>query len=460
VQIIAITSDEFDRLLEINESHFVDFKSKRIAPAKITRSVSAFGNADGGELFVGIEEDDDGSTRWDGFDKLEDANGLVQAVENCSTAANDIRMDFFQSDRGSGVVLRVEISKSQSIITASDGKPYLRKGAQNLPQVAPEQVRRLELNKGITSFEDQTVRDDVDAVVNSMAVIEFMLNVIPHNEPEAWLKKQRLIRDALPTVAAEILFGDEPQTVLPKSTIKVYRYKTSGAEGTRETLDFQPITVEGNAYSLIRSAVAETVRITEQSQVLGHSGLEQIHYPTEAIHEVITNAVLHRDYSLNDDVHVRIFDNRIEVESPGTLPAHVTERNILKERFARNPKIVRIINKFPDPPNKDVGEGLNTAFEAMRNLRLKEPLIQQRENSVLVVLRHERLAGTEETIMEYLSKNDEINNSKAREICHEGSENKMKRTFERMMESQLIERIPERRGKATAYRVVKKDESK
>jgi len=46
------------------------------------------------------------------------------------------------------------------------------------------------------------------------------------------------------------------------------------------------------------------------------------------------------------------------------LPAHITPKNILKERFARNGNLVRVINKFPDPPNKDVGEGLNTAFEA------------------------------------------------------------------------------------------------
>jgi len=65
-------------------------------------------------------------------------------------------------------------------------------------------------------------------------------------------------------------------------------------------------------------------------------------------HEIITNAVLHRDYSVADDVHIRIFDNRVEVVSPGMLPAHITPENILSERFARNAAIVRLINKFPD----------------------------------------------------------------------------------------------------------------
>ena len=152
-------------------------------------------------------------------------------------------------------------------------------------------------------------------------------------------------------------------------------------------------------------------------------------YPQEALHEVITNAILHRDYSIADDVHVRVFDNRVEVESPGRFPAHITSKNILKERFARNGNIVRIINKFPDPPNKDVGEGLNTAFEAMRNLRLKEPIFLEPENAVVVVIRHEKLASAEDIIMEYLQNNDMITNRVAREMTGIQSENSMKNVF-------------------------------
>jgi ATP-dependent DNA helicase RecG len=79
------------------------------------------------------------------------------------------------------------------------------------------------------------------------------------------------------------------------------------------------------------------------------------------------------------------------------LPGHVTIKNVLDERFARNPKMVRIINKFPNPPNKDVGEGLNTAFESMGKLRLKDPSVELRDNNVVVTLRHEKLATPEET---------------------------------------------------------------
>jgi ATP-dependent DNA helicase RecG len=101
--------------------------------------------------------------------------------------------------------------------------------------------------------------------------------------------------------------------------------------GTRATLQGQPVTIEGNLYDQIYAAVKTTVRLVEEVRLLGPSGLEEVRYPEVALHEIITNAVIHRDYSIADDIHVRIFDNRIEVASPGRLPAHITPSNILED---------------------------------------------------------------------------------------------------------------------------------
>jgi len=166
----------------------------------------------------------------------------------------------------------------------------------------------------------------------------------------------------------------------------------------------------------------------------------------------VTNAVLHRDYSILSDIQIRIYDNRIEVESPGRLPGHVTVTNILREQSARNPKLVRLINKFPNPPNKDVGEGLNTAFEAMKKLRLKEPEIEERENSVVVHIAHAPLASPEDTVIQYLESHDEITNSIGRDLTGIRSENTMKEVFYRLAKRKLIERVPGKRGSASAWR--------
>jgi ATP-dependent DNA helicase RecG len=453
IQIQRISQQQKEKILQFEEGHFLDFKSVEIAPGKLTRHISAFANADGGEIYIGIFEERDGVFVWRGFSNQEDANAHIQVFEGLFPLSQDFSYTFLECNPAEGLVLQILINKTRDIKIASDGKPYIRRGAQSLPVEQGEGLRQLELAKGLTSFESQTIDAPWDEITNSLNIIKFLIQIVPTAEPEVWLKKQMLIRDDKPTVAGVMLFADEPQAFLPKrSSIKIYRYQTSDAIGSRETLAFDPITIEGNVYDQIYSSVNKTVELINSLTVLGEKSLEKVNYPYETLHEIITNAVIHRDYSFADDIHIRIFDNRIEVESPGRLPAHITEDNILKERFSRNGTIVRLINKFPNPPNKDVGEGLNTAFEAMRKLRLKEPRIRQRENSVLVEIRHEPLATPEDTVFEYLNRNDEINNSKAREICHIGSENVMKRVFERLIDRDMIERIPDRNGRAIAYR--------
>lgn len=189
---------------------------------------------------------------------------------------------------------------------------------------------------------------------------------------------------------------------------------------------------------------------------MSQGSLSTIEYPQEALHEIITNALIHRDYSIADDVHIRIFDNRIEVQSPGRLPAHVTPQNILEERFARNGATVRILNKFPNPPNQDVGEGLNTAFRAMNKLGLREPKIFEQDNCVLVVIRHESLASPQEAIMDYLQDHMEINNKRAREITHITADYRVKNVFGKMVQSGLIEQVPGSKTSNTRYRRVGK----
>lgn len=196
-----------------------------------------------------------------------------------------------------------------------------------------------------------------------------------------------------------------------------------------------------------------TVETVEAIRMMGSSGLERVQYPEVTLHEIITNAALHRDYSIADDIHVRVFDNRIEVESPGRLPAHITPANILDERYARNGGIVRWINKFPDPPNKDVGEGLRTAFDAMRSLKLKPPIISETANAVLVTIRHETLASPEEMIVAYLANNEEISNSVVRLLSGIGSENKVKRILQKKVKAGELEPVPDRSLRDAADRL-------
>ena len=395
-----------------------------------------------------------GAFSWRGFKDVEAANAHIQVFDSLFPLGQDFQYTFLSlTGDGYGMVLHIEVRKTRDIKRATDGHPYVRRGAQTIRVATPEALKQLEYTKGLATFETEAVNVDKSTVTDSTEIFEFMIEVIPTSEPEPWLRKQQILRDGRPTVAGCLLFADEPQALLPKHCgIKIYRYTTKEAVGSRETLAFDPITIEGPLYDQIHLAVKTTTQVVQEAKKLGEEALEEVNYPPEAIHEIITNAVLHRDYSVADDVHIRVFDNRVEVESPGRLPAHITVDNILDERFARNGTLVRLLNKYPDPPNKDVGEGLNTAFNAMHKLGLKEPVIEQRANSVLVQIKHETLASPEEVILAYLEENDSIQNKTARELCHVPGDYAIRAIFKRLEARELIERVPGTNTASTAYR--------
>ncbi|MFM6001841.1 MAG: ATP-binding protein, partial [Sphaerospermopsis kisseleviana] len=280
---------------------------------------------------------------WEGFKKQEDAHNFITTIDNLFTTEEGCDYEFL-SFSNKGLVLHIEIPKTKSLIRASDKDVFLRRNAENKRQ-SEEGIITILYNKGIESFENQTVSNaEIEELTESNSMLNFIKNNGIISEPLQFLTKQKLIRKDLPTVCGILLFSELPQAIIPKHCgIKIYRYKTTDDEGIRESLAFNPITIEGEIYSQIKSAVEKTKEIVESIPKLSDCGLEKVTYPPETLHEIITNAVLHRDYSRTDDIHIRIFDNRIEVESPGKLPGHITVNNILDERSSRNGNLVRII---------------------------------------------------------------------------------------------------------------------
>jgi ATP-dependent DNA helicase RecG len=454
IEVIEVTGGERNRLLSLEEGHFVELKAIAVSTKKLGRTVSAFANSTGGDLYIGIGETELLGSKvrtWHGFRDQEAANGHLQSLEALFPLGAEYSYEFLSCPGSVGHVLHITVQRTPQIARAHNKKVFVRRGAQNIEVKGEEALRRLQLDKGIVSYEKQSVSADLSILTKSDKLADFIKQVVPMQTPPVFVRKQVLSRNNQPIVAGVLLFADEPQAVLPKSGVKLFRYKTAG-EPTRETLVADPEAIEGTTYDLIYSAVGKTVAMMEGIQRLGPQGFEPVVYPEKTLHEIVTNAILHRDYSIATDVQIRVFDNRIEIESPGRLPGHVTTRNILKTQFSRNGVMVRLVHKFPNPPNKDVGEGLNTAFDEMKKSRLKPPVIRETENSVLVEIRHDRLASPEETIMDYLANHAEITNRTARELTGIVSENTMKVVFLRLAKSHLIRKIPGRsRGAAAAW---------
>jgi ATP-dependent DNA helicase RecG len=202
---VAIGSEERSKILALQEGHFGDLKAIEIGPAKLTRTVAALSNAEGGEVYVGIAEESARTRHWRGFPTPEDANAHLQVFEPLFPLGEGYSYTFLESPGDSGVVLKVDVGKSRDVKVASDGKVYIRRGAQNLPVEDEPGLLRLRRNKGLVSFETETVSADPALLANSTVTLGFMLEVVPIAEPDAWLRKQQIIQMDKPTVAGIVL---------------------------------------------------------------------------------------------------------------------------------------------------------------------------------------------------------------------------------------------------------------
>jgi ATP-dependent DNA helicase RecG len=257
-------------------------------------------------------------------------------------------------------------------------------------------------------------------------------------------------------VSAALLFHPCPSAVIPrKCAVKITRYETKEDDPERDHLAEQ-ITIEGALYPLINETVHAVEKIMSSVKIWTPDGLKNLNYPPEAIWEVIVNALIHRDYSISDDTQILIYNNRIEVLSPGRLPGYVTVENILDARYARNSKIVRTLNRYKEAPNKDLGEGLNTTFQKMKEWGLKSPSITEEGNYFKVTLPHIPLAAPTEAILNFLKNNDTIANQQARDITGIKSENLVKVEFYKLRDEGFIERVPGLKGPKSAWQLTKK----
>jgi ATP-dependent DNA helicase RecG len=240
--------------------------------------------------------------------------------------------------------------------------------------------------------------------------------------------------------------------------VRIVRYETKEDDPERDHLGAIE-SVEGPLYELIHETVRRVSEIMSSISVWTTDGARAMEYPPETLWEIVVNAIIHRDYSISDDVQVLIFDNRIEVLSPGRLPAFVTSSNIIDVRYARNPRIVTKLSRYKNPPNKDIGEGLNTAFQRMKEWRLRSPEIVDETNYVRVIIPHAPLATPQEAIMEFVAKHGTITNRQARDITGIKSENAVKREFYKLKDAGLLEMIPELQGNKAAWRPMVRAES-
>jgi ATP-dependent DNA helicase RecG len=278
IEVVEITCGERDRLLALEEGHFAELKGVDVSTKKSGRTVSAFANASGGDRCIGIGETEllDVKVRtWRGFKDQEAANGHLQSLEALFPLGAKYSYEFLSCPGSIGLVLHIAVQRTPQVARSHNKRIYIRRGAQNIQVTGIEALRRLELDKGIISYENQTVNADLTVLIKSVKLGKFIKNVVPMQTPAIFVRKQALSRNKKPVVSGVLLFADEPQAMLPKSGVKLFRYKTAG-HPTRATLVGETEVIEGTTYDVIYQAIRRTVATVEGIQRLGPRGFEPV----------------------------------------------------------------------------------------------------------------------------------------------------------------------------------------
>lgn len=120
-------------------------------------------------------------------------------------------------------------------------------------------------------------------------------------------------------------------------------------------------------------------------------------YPEPVLREAILNALAHRDYGLvGTTVDVTIWDDRIEVRSPGSLPGHITTANMREEHYSRNRRIMRVLKMAGLV--EEYGEGVDRMYREMEARLMEPPIFFSAESSVTVTLRNRFLVDVEDQV--------------------------------------------------------------
>ena len=387
---------DIKKLIATTENQNFERKSTLIQQRDLALEFSAFANSsvEGGLVVVGIENDK--NITGINFAGQEKINKLMQAQRTfCPMARVSYKEFFVINNKGEDdklLLFYVEFSFDK-VVKINSGDACERIGDQTC-KMSPEKIRQMEYNKKEAIFEKELISTLKIEQLNKDLTEEFIKKWVERdgliNKPSAedlilmkgfGQKEQDFIKI---NYAGALLFHDHPDQFIPGAKIRFLKYDGINIEtGTRSNI-IKDKYFEGPINKQIEQ-LAEMIRTqTRELSFLGDDGKFKtiLEYPEFAWYEAVVNAIVHRAYSLkNANIFVRMFDNRIEVESPGNLPGIVTVENIYKENFPRNPTLMQGL--LYSGYVKYASEGVDRMRDEMIKFNLPEPEFQDDRNAVL-----------------------------------------------------------------------------
>lgn len=373
-------------LLALPEGQWFDRKSGRAQVKDLAKHLVAFGNAEGGYLVLGL---------WNGMAEGVDPgrlNELRQVALDHTRPAVRAHVAAVPCTLGSGdpgVLVAIRVDPGESVHELPNGDCYLRVGDESR-KLSFAQRQELHYDRGLPPF-DGTAAAGVDWSDLDETLLRGYVEATGASRPARSVLQARslLTRDDRITVAAQLLFGT-PVVIPPHARVRVLRYLGTerGSGSTQQLLEGGDIDLTGPIPEVIHRAADAIETLLPRRRRLGGARVFQPEpiIPQDAWLEGLVNGVVHRSYTMTGDyVRVAIFDDRMEIESPGRFPGIVDPTRPLDiKRYARNPRITRVCADLRI--TQELGEGIARIFSEMRRRGLAAPIYTQTAMTVRLVL--------------------------------------------------------------------------
>jgi ATP-dependent DNA helicase RecG len=379
--------EEIGLLLRQERGQFLEFLSaydykKNAAPKagedlarEIARLVGGMANADGGTLLVGVELDKAVTGIPHSPNELQE---LIRAPGALLTPP--LAPACGRAQLGNLVLLKFEITSSPEVHRIAGGRAFYRITTEN-PALPPEQIQNLRDSKRNVFYERQNVLDATVDDLDLEAAASLAEKIGDPRDPVSVLQRVYHLVDhsrdrTAVTMAALLLFAKEPTRWHPRAGVDFVKYEGTERRHGASLNVVKRIRFEAPLCRLVDETVGRVKEhIRERTLLHDLFFRERLEYPVFAWQEALVNAVGHRDYSLTGaPIEVWMFDDRIEVRSPGLPPSPVTIEQLRQQQrvhFSRNPLLVRTLADLGYM--RDMGEGIPRIFQEMEHHGLQPP---------------------------------------------------------------------------------------
>lgn len=360
-----------EELVTRKESQTYDRKSARKDPKGLSNHIVAFANADGGTLVIGIEDNGEITGIDEHADRINEILRIPFDFCKPSILIDTETVECIDRTGKSNHLLIITIPQSPELHANQHDDVFYRMGDKS-QKLSFDDRLRLMYSKGSRYFEDEPVADSSIDDIDMDFVASYCRKIGYIKSPEEYIRQNKTYivsknsRQEM-SGAAILLFGKNPQQYFQRARIRFIRYDGIEAKVGTEMNVVKDKIFTGCVLDMVEKTLAFVRDQIKDYTYLGKDGkfVTTPEFPEFVWKEIIINAVTHRDYSIKGtDIQIKMFDDRIIVESPGNLPGIVRLNNIRQVHFSRNPKIASFLHEYNYV--QEFGEGVDRMYREDR----------------------------------------------------------------------------------------------